>query len=148
MPKFQLLATPQALESISELRGRARESYEQKIRQLAAQGCKACGYRLTGFGSPWVCCVHLYGQYRLIAAFGDDHRIVILLVGEHRRGHRSDVYRRIFELLDFQVPPDSPRTKPPCCGRPADIQVDEPADIDSFFTSPLDLEARISRARR
>lgn len=146
---YVIKATPQALRAIDSLRGKARESYEQKLRDLVARGCKACSYRLTGYDPPlWICCSHLYADYRLVAAFGNDKEIVILFVGRHRRGQRSDVYRQLIELLELSAPADGIRKKPPCCGKPSDIEVDDAADIETFLSSAEALENIIRRAHQ
>jgi len=90
--------------------------------------------------------VHLADDYRLIAAFPDRQRIVILLVGRHHRSDRVNVYRLLYELLELPAM-EEPRTKPPCCEDAFDPPVDEYA-IEKFLERSQELEERIRRAHR
>jgi hypothetical protein len=148
---FVVLTTPEARRDIAGLRGKPAARFVQRVRELRAQGCKAGGYRLTGYNHPWICCVHLYAGWRLLARFGDDDQIHILTVGEHQRGHREDVYRKLIELTGMTVPDtDAERTKPPCCGKPSEF-VPHAGDVDEFiqtaktvFDDRIDLEPFLS----
>jgi hypothetical protein len=110
---FAIRATPIAKASIDALRGTARASYDRKREELAAHGCKAAGYRLTGPGVGHICVVHLVDDYRLVSVFPDKSTVVVVLVARHTDS-RSDVYRLLYRLLELDVP-KQPRTKPPCC---------------------------------
>lgn len=144
-----MLTTPQARIDISKLRGKPAARYVQKVQELRARGCKAGGYRLTGYDSPWICCVHLYAQWRLLARFGDEQSIHILAVGEHRPSHREDIYRRVIALTGIDPPAAVARAKPPCCGKPFGIEHDS-AGVDDYFESEgsLGLEPRLSEFLR
>lgn len=127
------MATLMAERHIWGLRGPRRRAYEQFEQALAATGCAALGYRLTGQDPlPQLCVKHLRGADRVVVAFVA-HTAWVLLVGPHAEGdHAADVYTILYELADI-ARPEQPRTKPPCCC-PADgsaPQLDE-AVIDDL----------------
>ena len=113
------MATPVAERQIRGLRGPRRRAYEQFEQALAATGCAALGYRLTGEDPlPQLCVKHLRGADRVVVAF--DRRVAwVLLIGPHAAGDQAaDVYTTLYELAGI-TRPEQPRTKPPCCS-PAD----------------------------
>jgi hypothetical protein len=124
-----IYATEDAEKQIGRLRGRTREAYRQKVKEIAKQGCRASGYQLTGFDGHWVCCVHLNDDWRLVTAHADDHSITIVGVGRHTRNERQDIYRYVAELFEVELP-QGPRTKPPCCGPESEVSVDDPSDAE------------------
>jgi hypothetical protein len=128
-----VMATPVAERQIRGLRGQRRRAYEQFEQTLAATGCAALGYRLTGEDPlPQLCVKHLRGADRVVVAFVT-RTAWVLLVGPHAGGDQAaDVYTTLYEMAGI-ARPEQPRTKPPCCS-PADAsapQLDE-AVIDEF----------------
>ncbi len=115
MARFQVKATLIAHDSIKRLNGKVKADFSEAVRDFAHRGCAAAHYRLTGGVVEHICCRHLYGSWRLLAAFPDDHTVVVLDVAEHTNRQDTDVYLRLFEVLNIE-PPAGPRTKPPCCG--------------------------------
>lgn len=97
------------------MRGKARKSFDAAVERLAAEGCKAGDYRLTGEGLEHICSMQFYGRHRVLVCFPDEESIVVLLVGEHLRDDPElDVYRILYRLLELPEP-SAERTKPPCC---------------------------------
>lgn len=130
---MEVAATRVALQQIAGLRGRRLKAYEEFEILLAAAGCAAMGYRLTG-GPPLdsLCVKHLRGADRVVVAFVDS-RAVVLLVGPHAEGDKAaDVYSQLYEIVGVD-PPEEERSKPPCCGddsAPPDL---DEVDIDVFL---------------
>jgi len=65
---------------------------------LAAEGCAALAYRLTG--DPPVnrlCVKHLDGNRRVIVAFENTKRAWILLIGVHDSDSSANVYDELYE---------------------------------------------------
>lgn len=114
MPDVYL--TPLAERGAAGLRGPARKQYDRWLDDLAARGCAAMGYRLTG-DAPLseLCCTHLRGADRVIVAFNEEAAWV-LIVGPHdRQDQVADVYRVLYDLVGHESEPLNARTKPPCC---------------------------------
>jgi len=109
------MATPVAERQIRGLRGPRRRAYEQFEQHLAATGCAALGYRLTGCDPlPRLCVKHLRGSDRVVVAF-DGSIAWVLLVGPHTEADQAaDVYTALYDLAGISRP-EQPRTKPPCC---------------------------------
>lgn len=128
-----VIATRLAAQQISGLRGRRLKVYEEFERQLAAKGCAAMEYRLTGSDPlPRLCVRHLYGSDRAVVAFHDGQAWV-LLVAPHDAGDAArDVYSSLYELLGL-APPSSRRTKPPCCRE----QDGQPPQMDEAIIDDL-----------
>lgn len=58
---FRVSITPTGKRSVGELRGKARKSFDAAVERLAAEGCRAGDYRLSGSGVEHICALHLYG---------------------------------------------------------------------------------------
>jgi hypothetical protein len=74
---------------------------------LAARGCKALGYRLSG-PTPvdHMCVKHLRDSFRVVVAFEGRHRAWILLIGRHDdQDPVLNVYAELYRLLGAK-PPD------------------------------------------
>lgn len=71
---FSVGTTPTGQRSVNALRGKARKSFDDAVRRLAAEGCKAGDYRLAGEGVDHICAIHLYGQHRLLVCLPDDRQ--------------------------------------------------------------------------
>lgn len=99
------------------LRGLARRRYEAFLDDLAARGCAAMGYRLTGPDPlPRLCVQHLRAQDRVVVAFPAVDEAWILLVGPHRVDDPGrNVYDLLYQLAGVARPEQARRTKPPCC---------------------------------
>lgn len=80
---YRVSITPTGQRSVDALRGKARKSFDAAVKRLAAEGCVAGDYRLTGEGIEHICAIHLYGRHRALVAFPDEASVVVLLVGEH-----------------------------------------------------------------
>lgn len=126
------------------MRGKVRKSFDAAVRRLAAEGCKAGDYRLTGEEVDHICSVHLYGRHRLLVCFPDDQQVVVLLVGEHTNDDPEvDTYRSLYRLLDLPEP-TAKRTKPPCCDEAGQAPVD--AEILDRFSAGA--KALVRRRRK
>jgi len=89
--------TPVATMQAGGLRGPARRRYEAFLDDLAAQGCAAMGYRLSGPDPlPRLCVQHLRAQDRVVVAFPAVDEAWILLVAPHRN---DDPGRNVYDLL-------------------------------------------------
>jgi mRNA-degrading endonuclease RelE of RelBE toxin-antitoxin system len=143
---FSVSITPTGQRSFDALRGKARKSFDAAVRRLAAEGCKAGDYRLTGEGVDRICAVHLYGRHRLLVCFPDDQKVVVLLVGEHMSDDPEvDVYKSLCRLLDLSEP-TAKRTKPPCCDEAGQAPVDAGV-LDRFSAGAKALVRRRRRAK-
>lgn len=126
----RVLETPTATRQASRLRGPARRAYQTFLDDLAARGCAALGYRLTGPDPlPRLCVRHLRAQDRVVVAFPDTDEAWILLVAPHRDDDPGrNVYDQLYQLAGVEPPDQTRRTKPPCCNEndaPPAIPADE-----------------------
>lgn len=142
----EVLATPRADQQIASLTRRQTTALDQFLNELAAQGCAALAYRLTGTPPlSHLCVKHLTGDLRVVVAFETDERAWILLVGPHTDGDPDlDVYTELYRLLGVEPPDGEGRTKPPCCGPPPDSL---PPTIEDSLTAILDRARRTRRTR-
>lgn len=120
---LEVVETPLASRQAAGLRGRAASAYLDFLVELAHDGCRALGYRLTGESPlPSLCVRHLRGSDRVVVAFAEG-RAWVLLVGPHDRGDAArDIYALLYSLAGT-APPHEPRTKPSCCddGQPPNL---------------------------
>ncbi len=123
MARFQIKVTLIAHESVKRLKGKVQADFSEAVIDFAHRGCAAAHYRLTGEVVEHVCCRHLYGSWRLLAAFPDDRTVVVLDVAQHTNKRDTDVYLRLFDILNIEQPA-RPRTKPPCCTPNAEPPID------------------------
>lgn len=116
MTANRVIETATAARQADALRGPARRAYQAFLDELAASGCAAMGYRLTGSDPlPRLCVKHLRGPDRVIVAFPPTGEAWVLLVGVHARDDPGrDVYDLLHRLAGIEPPDDSRRTKPPC----------------------------------
>jgi len=133
--------TPVATMQAGGLRGPARRRYEAFLDDLAAQGCAAMGYRLTGPDPlPRLCVQHLRAQDRVVVAFPAVDEAWILLVAPHRDADPGrNVYDLLYQLAGVAPPEQARRTKPPCC----DEQTSTPPPI-----AVTELDTLVDSARR
>jgi len=142
---FRVSTTPTGNRSVGELRGKARKSFDAAVERLAAEGCRAGDYRLSGAGVDHICALHLYGRYRALVAFPDEESVVVLLVGEHLDDDSEfDLYRGLYRLLELPEP-TARRTKPPCCDEDGTAPVD-PDLLDRFWRGARELNKRSRRS--
>jgi hypothetical protein len=112
----EVRATPLANKIIEQLPRRARVAYDQFEGDLAAKGCAALTYRLSGDLLDHLCVVHLTGAMRVIVAFESAEVAYVILVGDHDESrHQLDVYRQLYALAGHEPPDQAGRAKPPCC---------------------------------
>ncbi len=133
--QVEVVATPVAQRQIAGLRGQRRQAFGEFEQLLAASGCAAMGYRLTG-DQPLasLCIKHLRGADRVVVAFVEDQAWV-LLVGPHAQGERAaDVYAQLYDILGLPRP-EGERSKPPCCGENAKPPALKEADVDAFLST-------------
>lgn len=77
----EVLATPRAEQQIDALDRKRARAFDDFLNDLAASGCQALGYRLTG-PTPLdhLCVKHLRGSLRVVVAFESSRRAWVLLV--------------------------------------------------------------------
>jgi hypothetical protein len=95
--------------------------------ELAARGCGAGDYRLTGTGVDHLCCTHLRrvtGNWRVIFGFSAKDEIAILRIGRHDQRKGRNVYEDMYGALGLPAPPKGRRQKPPCCGDEGEGEID------------------------
>jgi hypothetical protein len=84
----------------------ASQAFDDFLDDLAARGCRALGYRLSG-PTPvdHMCVKHLRGSLRVVVAFEEPGRAWILLVSRHDGQDRVlDVYAELYRLLGVEPP--------------------------------------------
>ena len=124
---------------IEELPRRSRRAYDQFEADLAARGCAALAYRLSGGLLDHLCVAHLIGTMRVIVAFESAEVAYVVLVGNHDDSRPPlDVYRQLYALAGHEPPDQAGRDKPPCC----DTETGEPT-ADSGWLDEL-----LARMRR
>lgn len=113
---IEVAVTQIARRGLDRLRGAAKKRADTWLDDLAARGCAAMGYRLTGEDPlPSLCCIHLRGRDRAVVAFRGD-LAVVLLVGPHDAQNAAvDVYGLLYALIGHETEPAGKRTKPACC---------------------------------
>jgi hypothetical protein len=132
----EIRATPLANKIIEGLSRKARNAYDQFEADLAAKGCAALAYRLSGDFLDHLCVIHLTGQMRVIVAFESPEIAYVVLIGNHERDRPPlDVYQQLYELAGHQPSDQAGRDKPTCC----DTETGEPpmdtALLDELLTS-------------
>lgn len=137
----EVRATPLANKIIENLPRGARNAYDRFEADLAARGCAALGYRLSGELLDHLCVAHLAGAMRVIVAFESADIAYIVLVGDHdSRRPPLDVYQQLYALAGHEPPDQAGRNKPPCC----DTQSGQPPVSATLID---DLLARMRRYR-
>jgi len=119
----EVRATPLANKIIEELPRRSRRAYDQFEADLAARGCAALTYRMSGDLLNHLCVVHLIGTVRVIVAFESAEVAYVILAGNHDDSRPPlDVYQQLYALAGHEPPDQAGRAKPPCC----DTETGEP----------------------
>jgi len=142
----EVIATPRADQQIAELDRTHAKAFDDFLDDLAARGCHALGYRLSG-PTPvdHMCVKHLRGALRVVVAFEEPGRAWILLVSRHDgRDRVLDVYAELYRLLGVEPPDSVGRDKPPCCGQSTDL----PPVLADAVAELIERAARIRRTRR
>lgn len=113
---YDVATTTVAAKALAGLRGPNKKRADAWHDDLRDRGCAAMHYRLTGDDPlPSLCCVHLRGKDRAVAAFQDD-TAVVLLVGPHDEQDAAvNVYDALYVLVGHPTEPLAARTKPSCC---------------------------------
>lgn len=130
---FDVAVTITAQRGLDGLRNTARRRANAWLDDVAARGCEAMDYRLTG-PAPLskLCCVHLRGPTRAIVAFRDD-LAVVLLVGRHdERDAGMNIYDLLYTLVGHSPKPVTKRTKPPCCEADTSAPILDQEQIDDL----------------
>jgi hypothetical protein len=142
----EILATPRAEQQIDELSRRNARVLDRFLDELAAVGCRALAYRLSGQEPVDHLCVrHLSGSLRVVVAFETARRAWILLVGPHDdRDPVLNVYAELYRLLGVEPPSDVGRSKPACCGETEGL----PPILGDALTGILDRAAKLRRTRQ
>ena len=142
----EVLATPRAEQQISRLSRKQGKAFDTFLDELAAVGCRALAYRLSGPAPvDYLCVKHISGPLRVVVAFETPHRAWILLVGPHDdRDPALNVYAEPYRLLGMEPPSEAGRDKPPCCDQTADL----PPVLGQALSEILDRAARLRRTRR
>jgi hypothetical protein len=142
----EVLVTSRADQQIAALTRRHAKTFDGFLDDLAARGCQALAYRLSGEKPiDHICVKHLRGSLRVVVAFETATRAWVLLVGPHD-DHDSvlNVYAELYRLLGVDPQPDAGRDKPPCCDQ-ADAQ---PPVLAEGLREILDRAARLRKTRR
>lgn len=142
----EVLATPRAEQQIGALRRKQSMTFNNFLNDLAARGCGALGYRLSG-DTPLnhLCVKHLDRSLRAVVAFETPRRAWVLLVGPHDdQDPVLDVYSELYRLMGVKPSPAIKRTKPPCCSETDTL----PPVLDDSLTLIVDRAARIRRTRQ
>jgi hypothetical protein len=142
----EVLATPRAEQQIGSLTRRHARTLDSFLDDLAARGCQALAYRLSG-ETPidHICIKHLRGALRVVVAFETRHKAWILLVGPHDDGEPIlNVYAEIYRLLGLEPQSDARRDKPPCC----DETAGDPPVIGDTLSAILDRAAKLRKSRQ
>lgn len=142
----EVIATPRADQQIAALDRTHAKAFADFLDELAAQGCQALGYRLSGPAPVnHICVKHLRGSLRVVVAFEEPGRAWILLLGRHDdQDPNLDVYAELYRLLGMEPPDSAVRDKPPCCEEKTDL----PPILGAAVTEFIERAARVRRTRR
>ena len=144
----EVVETTLAARQSDRLRGPRLRAYQAFLDDLAARGCAALAYRVTGPDPlPYLCVKHLRGADRVVVAFAHADRAWIVLVGTHDDSDPGrNVYDMLSELAGVRPPDDQKRTKPRCCEEPTGAAPIADAErIDLLVSQAKSLAAARSR---
>ena len=138
----QIVRTPRADQQLRDLDRAKQKKVLDFLRDLAANGCAALGYRLTGTEPlDRLCDKHLGGALRAIVAFESASKAWLLLVAEHDDNDPEfNVYAQLYQIIGHEPEPSEKRTKPPCCG-----EDEAPPEMGSLAE---DIARRVVEVRR
>jgi hypothetical protein len=142
----QVIATPRAHQQIAGLDRTHAKAFGEFLDDLAARGCKALGYRLSGPAPvDHLCVKHLRDSLRVVVAFEGHQRAWILLVGRHDdQDPVLNVYAELYQLLGAEPPDSAGRDKPPCCDESTEL----PPVLGAAVTELIDRAAKVRSTRR
>ncbi len=142
----EVIATPRADQQIAGLDRTPARAFGEFLDDLAARGCKALGYRLSGPAPvDHMCVKHLRDTLRVVVAFEGQQRAWILLVGRHDdQDPVLNVYAELYRLLGVEPPASAGRDKPPCCHQGTDL----PPVLGAAVTEFAGRAAKVRRTRR
>jgi len=142
----EVTATLRADQQIAGLDRTHAKAFGEFLDDLAARGCKALGYRLSGPAPvDHMCVKHLRDSLRVVVAFEGQQRAWILLVGRHDdQDPVLNVYAELYRLLGIEPPDGAGRDKPPCCDQSTDL----PPVLGAAVTEFVDRAAKVRRTRR
>ncbi|HEX9354271.1 MAG TPA: hypothetical protein VF933_10725 [Streptosporangiaceae bacterium] len=142
----EVLATPRVEQQTGRLSRKQSRAFENFLNDLAAGGCRALTYRLSGQAPiDHLCVKHIVGSLRVVVAFETPHRAWILLAGPHdNQDPILNVYAELYRLLDAEPQPDSRRDKPPCCDETEEL----PPVLGDALSEILDRAAKPRQTRR
>jgi len=100
----EVIATPRADQQIAGLDRTHARAFGEFLDDLAARGCQALGYRLSGSAPvDHLCVKHLRDSLRVVVAFEGQQRAWILLVGRHDdQDPVLNVYAELYRLLGVE----------------------------------------------
>jgi hypothetical protein len=131
----EVRATPLANKIVEELPRRARRAYDQFEADLAARGCAALGYRLSGDLLGHLCVIHLIGAMRVVVAFESAEIAYVVLVGNHDDSRPPlDVYQQLYALAGQEPSDQAGRDKPSCCDTATGKPPVDSAALDDLLT--------------
>lgn len=114
---FEVLRTSQVRHAVEQQMSRTeRASYAAARDELRGRGCLAGGYKLASIhgGDYPLCARHLAYTWRIITAYLDDGRIVIIAVDQHTP--ENNPAAALAEVLPgLATVGRRRRDKPPCC---------------------------------
>jgi hypothetical protein len=142
----EVIATPRADQQIAGLDRTHARAFGEFLDDLAARGCQALGYRLSGPAPvDHLCVKHLRDSLRVVVAFEGQQRAWILLVGRHDdQDPVLNVYAELYRLLGVEPPDSAGRDKPPCCDESTEL----PPVLGAAVTEFVDRAAKVRRTRR
>ena len=143
---IEVIATPRADQQIAGLDRTHARAFGEFLDDLAARGCQALGYRLSGPAPvDHLCVKHLRDSLRVVVAFEGQQRAWILLVGRHDdQDPVLNVYAELYRLLGVEPPDSAGRDKPPCCDQSTDL----PPVLGAAVTEFVERAAKVRRTRR
>jgi len=111
--RFRIVKTVPAELAIKRLRGAAKAAYRRHEHELKQRGCRAAGYRLLGASGDFsdLCCLHLYGEWRLITSF-ERSMVFVVALGRH---DDASFYRALADQLAINPAGQRREQKPRCC---------------------------------
>ena len=137
--RFIVRTVEEVNSAIANLPGRERDTFQQVVAELAANGCQAGGYRLLGANGDWsrFCCRHGYATQRIVLTFLEvadsqssysrfaDRKRSVVIVGAVGRHDDERFYSGRAELGIGAVGRRRD-WKPDCCGSDGWPSVGEP----------------------
>jgi len=142
----EVIATPRADQQIAGLDRTHARAFGEFLDDLAARGCQALGYRLSGYAPvDHLCVKHLRDSLKVVVAFEGQQRAWIVLVGRHDdQDPVLTVYAGLYRLPGVEPPDNTGRDKPPRCDESTDL----PPVLGAAVTGLVDRASKVRRTRR